>query len=119
MQLIKLHVSTAFQSADCLTSCDSASSRSWISAKLVKSQCLSGRDYDLTVNGINATTVVRTKQVQMKVFSNYHCFEYRFELTTFVSDEHKVGSDTVIISALQSTYPYLIPIKPTDIVTPM
>ena len=50
LTIIKLQVSTAFQNAVCLTSCDSASSRSWISAKLVKSQCLSGRDYDLTVN---------------------------------------------------------------------
>ena len=64
LPIIKLQVSTDFQSADCLTLCDSASSHSWISAKLVKCLNLSGRDLDLTVNGINTTTVVKTKQVQ-------------------------------------------------------
>ena len=109
---IKLQVSTNFQSADCLTLCDSASSHSWISAKLVKCLNLSGRDLDLTVNGITTTTVVKTKQVQMKVSSNFDGFEYIFELTAFVKDELIVGTDTVNIPALQSKYPYLAPIKP-------
>ena len=112
LPIIKLQVSTDFQSADCLTLCDSASSHSWISAKLVKCLNLSGRDLDLTVNGINTTTVVKTKQVQMKVSSNFDGFEYIFDLTAFVKDELKVGTDTVNIPALQSKYPYLAPIKP-------
>ena len=33
LPIIKLQVSTDFQSADCLTLCDSATSHSWISAK--------------------------------------------------------------------------------------
>ena len=40
-------------------------------AKLVKCLNFSGRDLDLTVNGINTTTVVKMKQVQMKVSSNF------------------------------------------------
>ena len=112
MPIIKLQVSTDFQSADCLTLCDSASSHSWISAKLVKCLNLSGRDLDLTVNGINTTTVSKTKEVQMKVSSNFDGFEYIFELTAFVKDELQVGFDTVNIPALQSKYPYLAPIKP-------
>ncbi|XP_063717837.1 uncharacterized protein LOC134844942 [Symsagittifera roscoffensis] len=112
LPIIKLQVSTDFQSADCLTLCDSASSHSWISAKLVNCLNLSGRYLDLTVNGINTTTVVKTKQVQMKVSSNFDGFEYIFELTAFVKDELKGGTDTVNIPALQSKYPYLAPIKP-------
>ena len=108
--MIKLQVSTDFQSADCLTLCDSASSHSWISAKLVKCLNLSGRDLDLTVNGINTTTVFKTKQIQMKVSSNFDGFEYIFHLTAFVKDELRVGTDTVNIPALQSKY--LAPIKP-------
>ena len=82
LPIIKLQVSTDFQSADCLTLCDSASSHSWISAKLVKCLNVSGRDLDLTVNGFNTTTtVVKTKQVQMKVSSNFDGFEHTFELT--------------------------------------
>ncbi|XP_063728551.1 uncharacterized protein LOC134856114 [Symsagittifera roscoffensis] len=88
------------------------SSHSWISAKLVKCLNLSRRDLDLTVNGINTTTVVKTKQVQTKVSSNFDGFEYIFELTALVKDELKVGTDTVNIPALQSKYPYLAPIKP-------
>ena len=84
--------------------CDSASSHSWISAKIVKSLNLSGRDLDLTVNGINKTIVVKKKQVQMKVSSNFDDFEYIFELTASVKDELKVGTDTVN-PALQSKYP--------------
>ena len=95
LPITKLQVSTDLQSADCLTLCDSASSHSWRSAKLVKCLNLSGRDLDLTVNGINTTTVVKTKQVQMKVSSNFDGFEYIFELTAFVK------------------YPYLAPIKLT------
>ena len=112
LPIIKLQVSTEFQSADCLTLCESASSHSWISAKLVKCLNLSGRDMDLTVNGINTTGVVKTKQVQMKLSSNFDGFENTFELTAFVKDELKVGTDTVNIPALQSKYPYLAPIKP-------
>ena len=112
LPIIKLQVSTDSQSADCLTLCDSASSHSWISAELVKSLNLSGRDLDLTVNGINTTTVVKTKQVQMKVSSNFDGFEYISDLTAFVKDELKVCTDTVNIPALQSKYPYLAPIKP-------
>ena len=67
---------------------------------------------DLTVNGINTTTVVKTKQVQMKVSSNFDGFEYTFELTAFVKDELKVGTNTVNNPALQSKYSYLAPIKP-------
>ena len=67
---------------------------------------------DLTVHGINITTVVKTKQVQMKVSSNFDGFEHIFELTAFVKDELKVGTDTVNIPALQSKYSYLAPIKP-------
>ena len=48
----------------------------------------------------------------MKVSSNFDGFEYIFELTVFVKDELKVGTDTVNIPALQSKYPYLVPIKP-------
>ena len=113
LPIIKLKVSTDFQSADCLTLCDSASSHSWISDKLVKCLYLSGRDLDLTVNGINSTTVVKTKQVQMKVSSNFDGFEYIFELTAFVKNELKVGTATVNIPSLQSKYMYLAPIKPT------
>ena len=43
----------------------------------------------------------------MKVSSNFDGFEYIFELTAFVKDELKVGTDTVNIPALQSNYPYL------------
>ena len=111
LPIIKLQVSTDFQSADCLTLCDSASRQSWISAKLVKCLNLSGRDLDLTVNGINTKTVVKTKQVQMKVSSNFDGFEYIFQLTAFVKDDFKVGTDTFNIPALQSRYPYLAPIK--------
>ena len=67
---------------------------------------------DLTVNGIDITTVVKTKQGQMKVSSNFDGFEYIFELTAFVKDELKFGTDTVNILALQSKYPYLAPINP-------
>ena len=67
---------------------------------------------DLTVSSINTTTVVKTKQVQMKVSSNFDGFEYIFDLTAFVKDDTKVGTDTVNIPALQSKYPYLAPIKP-------
>ena len=112
LPIIKLQGSNDFQSADCLTLCDSASSHSWISAKLVNCLNFSGRDLDLTVNGINTTPVVKTKQVQMKVSSNFDGFEYIFELTAFVKDELKVGTDTVNIPALQSKYPYLAPITP-------
>ena len=105
LPIIKLQVSTYFQSADCLTLCDSASSHSWISAKLVKRLSLSGRDLDLTVIVINTTTVVKTKQVQMKVSSNLDGFECIFDLTAFSKDELKVATDTVNIPALQSKFP--------------
>ena len=71
------------------------------------------RDLDLTVISINTTTIVKTKQVQMKVSSNFDGLRYIFELTAFVKNELKVGTDTVNIPALQSKYPYLAPIKPT------
>ena len=64
-----------------------------MSAKLVKCLNLSGRELDLTVNGINTTAVVKTKQVQMKVSSNLDGFEYIFELVAFVKDELKVGTN--------------------------
>ena len=112
LPIIKLQVSASFQSADWLALCESASSQSWISAKLDKCLNLSGKDLDFTVNGINTTTVVKTKQVQMKVSSNFDGFEYIFELTAFVKDELKVCTDIVNIPALKSKYPYLAPIKP-------
>ena len=112
LPIVKLQVSTGFQCADCLTLCDSASSHSWSSANLVKCLNLSGRDLDLIVNGIKTTTVVKTKQFQMKASSNFDGPEYMFELTAFVKDALKVGTDTVNIPALQSKYPYLAPIKP-------
>ena len=50
----------------------------------------------------------------MKVSSNLDGFECMFELTAFVKDEFKVGTDTVNIPALQSKFPYLAPIKPIE-----
>ena len=48
----------------------------------------------------------------MKVSPNFDGFEHTFELTVFVKDELKVGTDIVKIPALQSKYPYHAPIKP-------
>ena len=95
-----------------VTLCDSASSHFWISAKLVKCLNLSGRELELTVNGINTTTVVKTEQVHMKVSSKFDGFEYIFEFTAFVKIELQVGNITVNIPALQSKYPYLARIRP-------
>ena len=69
---------------------------------------------DLTVNVINTTTVVKTKQVQMKVSANFDGFEYIFELTAIVKDELKIGTDTVNICNIrpEDTYRRKIKLSP-------
>ena len=54
---------------------------------MIKCLNLSGTDLDLTVIGIDAMAVVKTKQVQMKVTSYFNGFEYILELTAIVKDE--------------------------------
>ena len=71
--------------------CDSASTLSWVSADLVKRLHLVGTPVNLTINGFNSTSLLKTHQVgfQVSAEKNIGEFSFFFELmlrTVFALD---------------------------------
>ena len=61
-----------------LALCDSASTHSWVSANLVKRLHLIGTPVNLTINGFNSTSVMKTHQVSFQVSARTNNSDFRF-----------------------------------------
>ena len=95
-----------------LALCDSASTHSWVSADLVKRLHLVGTPVNLTINGLNSTSVMKTHQVNFQVSAETNNSDFSFSFRAYVKDHIRIGSDSTSIPELQEKYPQLAPIKP-------
>ena len=95
-----------------LALCDSASTHSWVSADLVKRLHLVGTPVNLTRNGFNSTSLMRTHQVSFQVSAETIISEFSFSFRAYFKDHIRIGSDSIIIPELPEKYPQLAPIKP-------
>ena len=77
-----LAVSSDATITNALVLCDSASTHSWVSADLVKRLHLFGTPVNLTINGFNSTSLMKTHQVSFQVSAetNNSGFCFLFEL---------------------------------------
>ena len=95
-----------------LALCDSACTHSWLSADLVKRLHLVGTHVNLTINGFNSTSLMKTHQVSFQVSAETNNSEFSFSFRANVKDHNRIGSDRISIPELQEKYLQLAPIKP-------
>ena len=98
--------------ANALVLCDSASTHSWVFADLVKRLHLVGTPVNITINGFNSTSLMKTHQVSFQVSAETNNSEFSFSFRAYVKDHIRIGSDSISIPELQEKYPQLAPIKP-------
>ena len=97
-----------------LALCDSASTHSWVSADLVKCLHLVGTPVNLTINGFNSTSLMKTHQVNFQVSAETNSSEISFSFRVYVKDHIRIGSDSISSPELQEKYLQLAPIEPID-----
>ena len=95
-----------------LVSCDTACSNSCVASSLADRLVLHGKALKLTVKGINTEEVVDTRVVEVTVKSREHQDFEPFTINSFVKESLNVGSDIIIVQALQKTYPHLAVLDP-------
>ena len=66
--------------------CDCASTHSWVSADLVKRLHLVGTPVNLTINGFNSTSLLKTHQVSFHVSVETNNDEISFSFRAYVKD---------------------------------
>ena len=78
LPVASLAVSADATITNALALCDSASTHSWVSADLVKRLHLIGTPFNLTINGFNSTSVMKTHQVSFQVSADTNNSEFSF-----------------------------------------
>ena len=112
LPVASLAVSSDATITNALALCDSASTHSWVSADLVKGLHLVGTPVNLTINGFNSTSLMKTQQVNFQVSAETNNSEFAFSFRAYVKDHIRIGLDSISIPELQEKYPQLAPIKP-------
>ena len=105
LPVASLAVSSDATINNALALCDSASTHSWVSADLVKRLHLVGTPVNLTSNGFNSTSLMKTQQVNFQVSAETHNSEFSFSFRAYVKDHIRIGSDSISIPKLQEKYP--------------
>ena len=90
-----------------LVLCDTPCSNVWVAGSLADRLILHGKTLKLTLNGINTEEVVDTRVVEVTVKPREDQDFEPFTIKPFVKESLKIGSDVVIVQALQETYPHL------------
>ena len=111
LPVASLAVSSDATITNALALCDSASTHSWVSADLVKRLHLVGTPVNLTINGFNSTSLMKTQQVSFQVSAETNNSEFSFSFRAYVTDHIRIGSDSISIPELQEKYPQLAPTK--------
>ena len=112
LPVASLAVSSDATITNALALCDSASTHSWVSGDLVKRFHLVGTPVNLTINGFNSTSLMKTHQVSFQVSAETNNSEFSFSFRAYVKDHIRNGSDRVSIPELQEKYVQLAPTKP-------
>ena len=81
LPVASLAVSSDATIINALALCDSASTHSWVSADLVKRLHLVGTPVNLTINGFNSTSVMKTHQISFQVSAETNNSEFLFFLS--------------------------------------
>ena len=68
----------------------------------------------MSISGFNSTTVVETHRVKFTVSSEPNNSDFEFPLCAYVKDNIRIGFELINIADLQTKYPQLAPIKPTQ-----
>ena len=111
LPVASLAVSSDATITNAIALCNSASTHSWVSADLVKRLHLVGTPVNLTINGFNSTSLMKTHQVSFQVSAETNNSEFLFSFRAYVKDHIRIGSDSISIPELQEKYPQLAPIK--------
>ena len=94
--------------------CDSASTHSWVPSSLINRLGFVGEPVNLSIIGLNSTTVVETQRVKFTVSFEPNNRDFVFSLFAYVKDNIRIGSELINIADFQNKYPQLAPIKPTQ-----
>ena len=84
-----------------LVLCDTACSNSWVAGSLADRLGLHCKALKLTVRGINTEEVVDTRVVEVTVKPREHQDFEPFTMNPFIKKSLNVGSDIIIVEALQ------------------
>ena len=95
-----------------LVLCDTACSNSWVAGSLADILGLHGKALKLTVKGINTEEVVYTRVDEFTANPREHQDFEPFTINPFVKESRNVGSDVIIVQALQETYAHLVFLDP-------
>ena len=112
LQITEVELHSTTTSDKVLALCDSACSRSWISARLAKKLKVQGVPTKLTVDGINSRQVVNTEKVELKltpVHSGGSCSPSTIK--PYVRENLNVGTETIDAKRSTRKYPHLEPIS--------
>ena len=91
---------------------DTACSNSWVAGSLANRLSLHGKALKPTVKGTNTEEVVETRIVEVTVKPRAHQDFEPFTINPFVKESLNVGSDIIIVQALQETYPHSAVLDP-------
>ena len=111
LPVASLTVSSDATITNALALCDSASTHSLVSADLVKRLHLVGTPVNLTINGFNSTSLMKTHQVSYQVSAETNNSEFSFSFRAYIKDHIRIGADSISIPELQEKHPQLAPIK--------
>ena len=76
-----------------------------MSSSLAKRFNLERRDLKLTVKGINISEVIHSQESDITVSSETAESKIAFEVSVYVRDALKIGSETIDVASLQETNP--------------
>ena len=112
LPVASLAVSSDATITNALALCDSASTHSWVSADLVERLHLVVTPVNLTINGFNSTSLMKTHQVNFQVSAETNNIEFSFSFRAHIKDHIRIRSDSISFTELQEKNPQLAQIKP-------
>ena len=97
LPVASLAVSSDATITNALSLRDCASTHSWVSANLVKRLHLVGTPVNLTINGFNSTSLMKTHQVSFQVSAETNKSEFSFSFRAYVEYHIRIGLDNISI----------------------
>ena len=97
-----------------LVLCDTAFSHSWVSTELAKRLHLRGTPFKLAVNGINTQETISTEVDQVTVTPIVKKTCSPFELLPYVTEQLRVGSDSLARQHCSAKHPHLSVLPPKN-----
>ena len=112
LQVIRVRIEPDERIEYALALCDSASTHSWLSAKLAEMLKLKGTPVQMNVSGISSQESLSTLAVSVKLKPTDPTSDECSLVEPFLKEDLHVGSDVIDVACLQDKYPHLQPLEP-------